>query len=172
MKKHSGMRPHDIAVLLKIASKGDEQWLMKDIAYELSISPSEVSESINRSTISGLLSPDKKKLKKLSFLEFLKYGLPYVYPQQLGAIVRGVPTAHSGPPLNEIIISNEPYVWPSGKGTVRGQSIEPLYPKAIEAIEKDNKLYQMLSLIDAIRVGKAREKEIAYQELEKLIVNV
>ena len=172
MKKHSGMRPHDIAILLKIASKGKEQWLMKDIAIELSISPSEVSESLNRSVISGIISPDKKKLMKLTFLDFLKYGLPYVYPIQPGAIVRGIPTAHSALPLNKIIMSNEPYVWPSGKGTVRGQSIEPLYPKAIEAIEKDDKLYQMLSLIDALRVGKAREKEIAYQELEKLIVNV
>jgi hypothetical protein len=172
MKKHSGMRPHDIVVLLKIAIKSNRNWLMKDLSYELSISASEISESLNRSAISGLLGFNKKKLMKLAFLEFIKYGLSYVYPQQPGAIVRGVPTAHSGPPLNKIIVSDEPYVWPSGKGTVRGQSIDPLYPKVIEAIEKDEILYQMLSLVDAIRVGKAREKEIAFQELEKLILNV
>ena len=64
MKKHSGMRPHDIAILLKIASKGKEPWYMKDLAYELSISASEISESINRSIIAGLISSDKKTLKK------------------------------------------------------------------------------------------------------------
>ncbi len=30
MKKHNGMRPHDIVILLKIAAKGDAPWLMKD----------------------------------------------------------------------------------------------------------------------------------------------
>jgi len=172
MKKHSGMRPHDIVILLKIAAKGRQSWLMKDLSYELGISASEISESLNRSVIAGLLSTDKKKIMKLSFLEFLQYGIRYVYPQQPGALVRGVPTAHSGPPLNKIIISDEPYVWPSGKGTVRGQSVEPLYPKAVDAIENDAKLYQMLALVDAIRVGKTREKEIAFKELEKLIAGV
>ncbi len=55
MKKHSGMRPHDIAALLKIARKGRESWFMKDLAHELRISASEISESINRSIIGGLM---------------------------------------------------------------------------------------------------------------------
>ena len=49
MKKHNGMRPHDIVILLKIAAKGKTQWFMKDLSYELSISASEISESLNRS---------------------------------------------------------------------------------------------------------------------------
>ena len=49
MKKHSGMRPQDIVILLKIATYGDNNWYMKDIANDLFISPSEVSESLNRS---------------------------------------------------------------------------------------------------------------------------
>lgn len=47
MKKHNGIRPHDIAILLKIASKDQQNWYMKDLAYELGISASEISESIN-----------------------------------------------------------------------------------------------------------------------------
>lgn len=39
MKKHSGMRPHDIVVLLKIAAKKDSDWLMKDLAHELGNMP-------------------------------------------------------------------------------------------------------------------------------------
>ena len=47
MKKHSGMRPLDVVILLKIASKGKQDWFMKNLAYELEISASEISESIN-----------------------------------------------------------------------------------------------------------------------------
>jgi len=73
------MRPHDIVVLLKIVAKGNKVWLNKDLAYELSISPTEISESLHRSMIAGLIDPSKKKVFKKSLLEFLQHGLRYVY---------------------------------------------------------------------------------------------
>lgn len=167
MKKHSGMRPHDIVILLKIGAKETQHWLMKDLAVELGISASEVSESINRSVQAGLLAKDKKRLMKAALLEFLQYGLPYVFPQQPGALVRGIPTAHSGPPLDKLIQSNELYVWPSAKGNARGQAIEPLYNSVVIAIQKDSKLYELLALVDALRVGRVREKQLAMEELKK-----
>ncbi|MFS4492909.1 hypothetical protein [Maribacter sp. 2308TA10-17] len=170
MKKHSGMRPHDIVILLKIAAKGSEKWYMKDLSHELSISASEVSESINRSKFAGLIAPDKKHLMRLALCDFLEYGLRYVYPQQPGALVRGIPTAHSAPPLNTIIVSNEHYVWPYAKGELRGQAIEPLYPTVIEAVRKDEKLHELLALVDGLRVGRAREKAIAIKELKLRIL--
>ncbi len=166
MKKHSGMRPHDIVVLLKIASKKDRSWYMKDLSYELGISGSEVSESINRSVIAGLIFQDKKRLMMTVILDFLQYGLPYVYPQQPGALVRGVATAHSAPPLNKVIESQDAYVWPYGNGDLRGQSIEPLHPNVPEACLKDDKFYELMSLCDVLRVGKAREKNLAIEELK------
>lgn len=69
--------------------------------------------------------------------------------------------------MNEEIQSNEIYVWPYGKGTVRGHSIIPLYPSVPEAALKDSKIHQLLALTDALRVGRAREKEIAILELKK-----
>lgn len=170
MKKHSGMRPHDIVILLKIAAKGAQHWLMKDLAVELSISAGEVSESINRSVQGGLLSKDKKRLMRSALLEFLQYGLSYVFPQQPGALVRGIPTAHSAPPLDKLIQSGELYVWPSAKGTSRGQAIEPLYKSVVKAIEKDSKLYELLALADALRVGRVREKQLAIEELKKRVL--
>lgn len=169
MKKHSGMRPHDIVVLLKIAAKGNATWMMKNLSYELGISASEISESLNRSAIAGLISKDKKHLMKLSILDFLENGLRYVYPQRPGAKLRGIPTAHSGPPLNKEIVSSEPYVWPYGEGTVRGESIEPLHPKVPEACLKDPIFYEFMALCDALRVGRAREKNLALEELKKLL---
>lgn len=167
MKKHSGMRPHDIVVLLKIAAKGSNAWYMKDLSVELGISASEISESLNRSAIAGLISKNKKRLMKLAILDFLEHGLRYVYPQQPGAKVRGVATAHSAAPLNKEIVSSEPYVWPYGLGTVRGESIEPLHPKVPEACLKDPVFYEYMALCDALRVGRAREKNIAIEELRK-----
>jgi predicted transcriptional regulator len=169
MKKHSGMRPHDVLILLKIAAKANQNWLMKDLAYELGVSASEVSESLNRSVIAGLMARDKKRLMQLALLDFLEHGLRYVYPQQPGALKRGMPTAHSARPLNEIIESNEPYIWPYANGNVRGQSIEPLHPKVPEASLKDPVFYELVALCDSLRVGKAREKNIAIEELKKRI---
>ena len=166
MKKHSGMRPHDIVVLLKIAAKKDTPWLMKDLSIELGISASEISESLNRSAIAGLISHNKKRLMKLAILDFLEHGLRYVYPQQPGPRLRGLATAHAAPPLNKEIVSNEPYVWPYGEGTIRGESIEPLHPKVPEACLKDSEFYAYMALCDALRVGRAREKNIAMEELK------
>lgn len=38
MKKHGGMRPQDITILLAIMMKSDAHWMMKDLAHELGIS--------------------------------------------------------------------------------------------------------------------------------------
>jgi hypothetical protein len=125
---------------------------------------------LSRSKYAGLLQFDRKKVNKQSLMEFLQYGIKYVFPQQPGAIVRGVPTAHSAPPMDAIIQSEEKYVWPSGKGSVRGQSIIPLYPSVVDAVKLDSLLHELLALIDALRVGRAREREIAIQELKKRIL--
>lgn len=170
MKKHSGMRPQDIVILLKIASIRHRNWLIKDVANDLGISQSETSESLYRSAYAGLVSADKKQLMRKALLDFLIYGLKYVYPQRPGPIVRGMPTAHSAPPLNKMIQSEEIYVWPSGTGEVRGQLIEPLHSSVVEACKTDPILYEYLSLIDAIRVGRVREQQLAIKELTKRLL--
>ena len=169
MKKHSGMRPHDIVILLKIAAKGSQKWFMKDLSYELNISASEVSESINRSVIAGLIAPNKKRLMKLALLDFLIHGLKYVYPQQPGALKRGIVTAHSAQPLHNLIVSRDIYIWPFSKGNVRGQAIEPLHPNVPEACLKAPIFYELMALCDALRVGKTREINIAVEELKNRI---
>ncbi len=169
MKQHKGMRPQDIVVLLKIAAKGKKSWYMKDLAQELSISPSEVSESLNRSVLAGLIANDKVTIIKGALLEFLQNGLRYVYPQKPGALVRGLATAHSAPPLNSKIDSQEKYVWPWSKGKDRGQSVDPLHPSVPEACQKDKLLYELLALADALRLGKAREQNLAITALKERI---
>ena len=161
------MRPHDVVVLLKIGSKKTALWMMKDLAHELGISQSEVSESLNRSVYAGLIADNKKTIMKQALLEFLEFGLKYVYPQQPGAVVRGMPTAYSAPPLAGEISSNETIVWPYAEGKARGQSIAPLHPGVPKACLHDVALYQLLALTDAVRIGKVRERKLAMDELRK-----
>ena len=165
MKKHRGMRSQDIVVLLKIAALGEHEWFAKDLAITLNISQSEVSESLNRSQIAGLLSADKKKLMKNNLLDFLEYGLRYVYPAEPGAIQRGMPTAHNAPPLNNIISAEVSYIWPWAEGEMRGQAVEPLHPGVPGACIRDPVLYELLALTDALRLGRVREKQQAIGEL-------
>ncbi|WP_295654584.1 hypothetical protein [uncultured Mucilaginibacter sp.] len=167
MKAHSGMRPHDLVVLLKILSLEDG-WLNKDLAQSLEISPSEISESLNRSMIAKLISPDKKKVFKNALFSFIAHGLSYVFPVEPGPIVRGIPTAHSAPILKNHFVSNDVYVWPSQKGTAKGQAITPLYPNQVSAVQNDEKLYDMLALVDTIRVGRVRESDKALELLKSL----
>jgi len=167
MKQHHGMRPQDIVVLLKIVSVKDVQWRNLDIAYDLEISPSEVSEVLNRCKIAKLIDKEKRKVHLNAFTEFLIYGIRYVFPVEPGAIVKGIPTAHSAPPLNARIVSgNESYVWPTMKGNSRGLSIIPLYKTVPDAAIKDPEFYKLIALVDAIRIGKAREVKFAIDELK------
>lgn len=165
------MKPQDVVLLLKLISLPIEYLTQKAVAKDLNMSQSEVSESVARSKYAGLLDPTGKKVMKLALMEFLQYAIRYVFPQQLGPVVRGIPTAHSAPPLNAEIQSSEQYVWPSAKGPIRGHGIRPLYPSVIEAVQNDSILYELLALVDALRVGRAREKTLAIQELKMRIID-
>lgn len=167
MKKYSQqMKPQDIVLLLKIISNNNPIWQQLPMADELELSQSEVSESVARSKKAGLLDSKGKDVMRYALMEFLEHGISYVFPQSPGSVVRGIPTAHSTSPLRSLIESNEVYVWPYGKGTVRGHAIEPLYPSVPKAVQKDELLHELLALVDAVRIGRAREKEIAVGELK------
>lgn len=172
MKKHNGMRPQDIVVLLKIISIGDDNWRNIDIANAIGISPSEVSEALNRCKIAKLIDSKKRKVNINSFTEFLVYGLKYVFPTEPGAIVRGTPTAHSASPIKEHVSSDtDVYVWSNAKGTHRGQAIEPLYKTLPQIVQEDELFYELLTIVDTIRVGRVREIKIAIEELNKRLNN-
>jgi len=170
MKQHKGMRPQDVVILLKIVAIKSNGWMAKDLAISLNISASEVSESLNRSKIAGLLSADKKLLLKKNILDFLEYGIRYVYPVEPGTNQRGMATAHSAAPLNRIISAKDIYVWPLAQGTERGQAIQPLHPGVPEACTRDPRLYELLALVDALRLGRVREQQLAMEELRQRIL--
>ncbi len=163
-----GIKPQDVLVLLKLCLWQEREWRHVDLAAELGLSQTEISFALERCRSSGLIDQAKKRVIKAAFLEFLLHGLRYVFPAQPGPLYRGMPTSHSAPPLSRHIVSedNDQYVWPYGEGTVRGQAIEPLYASVPMAAAKDPQLHELLALVDALRVGRARERNIAREELE------
>jgi len=170
MRKHNGMRPQDVAILLKIVSLGGKSWQLIGLANSLKISISEISESLNRSRLAGLIDYNKKKINRQNLLEFLEHGVKYVFPQQPGSMVRGIPTAHSHFDMKKFFISEMIYVWPDNKGEAMGLMIEPFYKKQVEAVKEDQEYYRLLALVDVIRVGKVREIKYAVNELKKYIL--
>lgn len=165
------MKPQDIVILFKIIAQGNESWQQLPLADSLFISQSEISQSVARMRYAGLIAENGKQVMRLALMDFLHYGISYVFPQHPGAIVRGVATAHSANPLKKRIVSDEVYVWPSAQGGMRGQAIVPLYHTVPRAIQNDEKLYELLALTDALRVGQKREKELALTELKKRILH-
>src|SRR5690606_26070571 len=137
----------------------------------LFISQSEISDSLNRSSIAGLISAGKKRVHRKSLMEFIEFGLHYVFPAIPGSLVNGVVTAHSHPFMKSHFKSDIDYVWPDIHGKVRGLAIEPLYKEAVKAAAQDELLYKMLACIDVIRVGKSREVKIAIEELKANILH-
>ena len=62
-------------------------------------------------------------------------------------------------------------VWPYGSGEERGAALDPLYPSVPKSVTKypDPLFYGLLTLLDAIRAGRAREKQIAIRKLSEML---
>jgi hypothetical protein len=55
-------------------------------------------------------------------------------------------------------------------GSQWGIAVEPLYPQAPAAAAQDEKLYALLALADALRLGRPREVTFARQLLEQQVL--
>ncbi|WP_245991059.1 hypothetical protein [Hymenobacter rubripertinctus] len=167
MRHHNGMRPQDVAVLFKILLLDNTAWQSKELAQALYLSPTEISFSLKRCQYARLLGGPDYQVARRTFLEFLLHGLAVVFPTQPGAHVRGLPTAHSAAPLREQFVAEQVYVWPDAESEHWGSAIEPLYPRAPQAAKADSKLYELLALADALRVGRPRERKLAGELLRE-----
>lgn len=167
--ENNALKSHDIVVLLQVLITGKD-WKYEQLEKELGYSKSALHRSLARCVDARLMSDNQSMVFAAALTEFLIHGFKYAFPAQPGKMVRGIATAHSAPPLNEVIVSGKDvYVWPYAKGDKRGQAIEPLHKLVPEIATRNKPLYEMLALIDALRVGKAREKNIGAELLEKKI---
>lgn len=166
------LKPQDIVVSLKIAVNQNVPMTYARMGAELGISASETHGCVNRSQAAGLLTRLAGTTEAINgaLVEFILHGVRYCFPPTFGTIAVGMPTGASAPALRENFSSDgTDYVWPFSGGSVRGIALYPLYPSVPGAAQIDMKLYDALTLVDAIRAGAARERELATIQLRKIL---
>ena len=166
------LKAQDVLVLLKLVATRLPTWSYNIFAVELGMSPSEVHAALRRAVAARLAVRDNDKIVPniRNLEEFLVYGIKYVFVPDRGGITRGMPTAHAAPPMVDKFApsaAEPPPVWPDPEGEARGTTFSPIYKAAPRAARQDNQLYELLVLVDAIRDGRARERQIAVTELRE-----
>lgn len=159
----SALHPLDVGVALHLVD-APVAASYADLGQALGLSTTTVHASIKRLTGAGLLRQEfdgERAVNRHAFLEFLTHGVRYAFPAVLGRPTRGVPTAHAGPAIAGRLVADEAVVWPADDGQSSGPSIEPMLPKAALIAQQQPRLYALLSAVDAIRVGRARERQLA-----------
>ena len=169
--KQPVLKPQDLFVVMKIAVNRGRSFMLQQLAEELRMPLSSVHGSIRRGENARLLSRSAGSVRAVrsSVSEFVIHGARYAFPAQLGSTTRGMPTSIGAPVLavhfeGADVLSP---VWPDPVGTTYGQSLLPIHPSVPAAAKTDLSLYEALALLDALRMGAARERELATQELQE-----
>jgi len=184
------MKSHDIVILFKLASlhsrfggrvivenknQPNGIYSVRSLERMTGISKSQVNLSLNRMLEVGLAKVDRKsgypKTNKPGLLEFIVYGIRYVFPAKAGELTRGIATSVAAPVLKKQLISAGELipVWPDAQGNEKGLAIEPLHKNIKQAIMRDKMMYDLLALTDAIRIEQIRTRKIAVEKLTELL---
>jgi hypothetical protein len=168
------LKPQDLLVALRLAvGRRQEKWTYPLLGKEVGLSASEAFQAIRRAMVARLvvrLPEGDLVASRANLLEFLIHGLKYAFPPERGQAQRGIPTAHGAPVLREHFSeSKDPVpVWPHPEGKVRGESFKPLY-RSVPIAAKDPEMYAALALVDTLRGGSARERQVAERLLQELL---
>jgi DNA-binding Lrp family transcriptional regulator len=158
------LKPQDIVVTLRLCLPDGADLSYSALAQALVMSPSEVHAAVKRAARAGLVSADgARKTRRQALLELLQHGVRYVFPPDRGGETRGFPTAAAAPALQAHFPQGYliPPVWPHPGGPARGVALEPLYRTVPDAVQRNADLYELLALVDLIRIGGARERRVA-----------
>lgn len=171
INKQDTLRPADLVVALTLAVRRDATTAtFSQLGAILDLSASTVHEAVQRLQAAGLVRPRTREPNRWALRNFVEHGARYAFPPAFGGEVRGVPTAHSGPGLQDEFDTEPAVVWPDVKGQVRGRALAPLYPKATSLPSRAPEVYHALTLVDAVRGGRARERNAAVAALNELLV--
>lgn len=165
--KQDVLQPIDVLVCLKMSMPGSVSKSFKQLEEELCIHSATLHRATKRAQDAGLIKVDRS-LNRTVFLNFLRHGIKYAFYVKRGGLTRGIPTAYATAPLDQHMTeAHEIPVWPDVEGYVRGFAVSPLHPNVPEAAKRDRALYELLALVDAIRIGNTREYKLAVEFLEK-----
>jgi hypothetical protein len=157
------LRPSDLVVVCQLAIAPAAQFVA--LAEATGLSTGECHNAVRRLRYARLILPIERRPVIELLHQFLVHGAPFAFPPMMGASTIGVPTAHSSPAFRGIVESSEGIVWPHADGTGRGRSLTPLFPGASNLVDSNPRLYELLSVVDAVRAGTTRIRKIAVELL-------
>ena len=169
--------PGTSAVEDTLLAGAEQDYTVRGLEMMTGISKSQINLSLKRVIEVGLVFRGHKdgtpRVNARALFEFIAYGARYVFPARKGEVTRGIGTAFSAPMLRSHLISagELDLVWPDAYGRSRGQAVEPLFKSSPHAVQRDPVLYELLALVDAIRLGQPRERMLATELLEKRLVS-
>jgi hypothetical protein len=191
MLRSVALKAQDVLVACKLYSLAENvrpasSWTYQGLSGELGISLSETYNALERCRLAQLVVTvrDKEVISKRHFYELLAVAVPRIFCAARGGLEVGLPTSVHAPSLRSrfenygsgVASGVLPTVWsceredsPSGL-RVRGESISPIYPSVPEAAAKDPLLYELLALVDVVRIGDTRSRNAAVAILERKIL--
>lgn len=155
------LKPQDVLIGLKASTIPDRNWSFAEMAEMTGMSVGAVFASTRRCRQAGLftcLESGSVSVHGKKFFDFLVHGMPVVFFPERGEVVKGMATGRAAKRDIFPSVANEiPMVWECDGGTVKGESLKPLYPSVPEVAAKDGMLYELLVYCDLIRAGSAKE---------------
>jgi len=198
MLRSTALKAQDVLVACKLYSLAEvvrpaSDWTYSGLSGELGISLSETYNSFERCCLAQLIVTvrDRRVVSKRHFYELLAVAVPRIFYAARGGLEVGLPTSVHAPALRsrfEGVPGAIPTVWPCDYSAdkevgkeyqrensrpllrVRGESISPIYPSVPEAAAQDSLLYELLALVDVVRIGDTRSRNLAVAILEKKIL--
>ncbi len=159
-------KPQDVLVALKLCLDATKR-SYAELGQLLGMSASEVHAAVRRLIEARLVEPETRHVRREALRNFLVHGVPYAFPARAGEVTRGMPTAWAAPAMVKKMGHSDQLrpVWPDPDGKVQGAAVPALYASVPGAARRDRALYDLLALVDAIRIGRARERAIAEKEI-------
>lgn len=148
--------------------------LQKELAENLLLSQSEISEGIGRCIEVKLFDAEDKSVNVSNLMELLVHALKFFFPAEHQGLTRGIPTAWATASLSEKIkvpLAQTLPVWAHPGGSIRGIGLVPLHKNIPEIALRNPQLHMVYALIDTIRIGRTRERDIASKLLEAMFRN-
>jgi hypothetical protein len=170
----SAVQASDLLPLLGLLRHGsDPPWTVRSLARDLHLPPAAVQRSLARLDETPAYDATRRRVNRSATEELLHHALPFVAPARIGGPTRGIPTAWAAPALSGRFgpVDELPPVWPAPKGEVRGLAVEPLHPAAVALARSDLWMYDMLALLDGIRLGDARVRGVAQELLHERLAD-
>ncbi len=165
------LKPQDLAMALKLVALRGERLSYRELGLQMRLSQFEAHAATQRLLAARLGAERDGVIRPVITLlqPFILYGAPFAFPAVRGEMTIGFPTAYGVSPLKEKLMHSDenPPVWPHPEGTHRGLTLQPLYENLPLAARDDPDLYALLALLDALRIGQAREREMAAGMLQE-----